>query len=164
MIEENIMIMSEMLERTWSFLTSSGSAPKWTVPSNQSSSTSHLPHGLSQFMKSVCQAPTSVVEAALVQKQLKAVKTPLGWVLIGSPAPNCEMGSERSHRSPSPKGKRYNGRGYRNKNPNFSKIDTKTRSTNTEYHTNNNNSCNMQNPVVIQPDGQDEIVLKGAFA
>ena len=66
-----------MLERTWSFLTSSGSAPKWTVPSNQSSSTSHLPHGLSQFMKSVCQAPTSVVEAALVQKQLKAVQTKL---------------------------------------------------------------------------------------
>ena len=69
--------MSEMLERTWSFLTSSGSAPKWTVPSNQSSNTSHLPHGLSQFMKAIFQAPTTGIEAEVVHKQLKAVHSKL---------------------------------------------------------------------------------------
>ena len=69
--------MSEMLERTWSFLTSSGTSPKWTVPSNQSSNTSHLPHGLSQFIKAIFQAPTSEIEADIVRKQLKAVQTKL---------------------------------------------------------------------------------------
>ena len=27
--------MSEVLGRTWAFLTSSGAGPRWTVPSNQ---------------------------------------------------------------------------------------------------------------------------------
>ena len=69
--------MSEILGRTWSYLTSSGSGPKWSVPCNQSSSTAHLPHGLAQFMKAVLEAPTSVSEAELVKTQLNAIQMKL---------------------------------------------------------------------------------------
>ena len=69
--------MSEILGRTWSYLTSSGSGPKWSVPCNQSSSTAHLPHGLAQFMKAVMEAPTSVSEAELVKTQLNAIQMKL---------------------------------------------------------------------------------------
>ena len=69
--------MSEILERTWSYLTSAGSAPKWTIPSNQTTPTSHLPHGLGQFIKAVFDAPTAQHESEIVKAQLKAVHTKL---------------------------------------------------------------------------------------
>ena len=69
--------MSEILGRTWSYLTSSGSGPKWSVPCNQSSSTAHLPHGLAQFMKAVMEAPTSVSEAEIVKTQINAIQMKL---------------------------------------------------------------------------------------
>ena len=79
--------MSEILGRTWSYLTSSGSGPKWSVPCNQSSSTAHLPHGLAQFMKAVLEAPTSVSEAELVKTQLNAIQMKLQ-------EPNIKMAGE----------------------------------------------------------------------
>ena len=69
--------MSEILERTWSYLTSAGSSPKWTIPSNQSTPASHLPHGLGQFIKAVFDAPTAQHESEIVQAQLKAVHSKL---------------------------------------------------------------------------------------
>ena len=69
--------MSEILERTWSYLTSSGSAPKWTIPSNQTTPTSHLPHGLGQFIRAVFEAPTANHEKEICKSQLKAVSAKL---------------------------------------------------------------------------------------
>ena len=69
--------MSEILERTWSYLTSSGSAPKWTIPSNQSTPTSHLPHSLGQFIRAVFEAPTTHHEKQLCKSQLKSVQAKL---------------------------------------------------------------------------------------
>ena len=69
--------MSEILGRTWSYLTSSGSGPKWTCPSNQTSNCAHLPHGLAVFMKQVIEAPTKTNEAEIVSHQLNAIRTKL---------------------------------------------------------------------------------------
>lgn len=69
--------MSEILERTWSYLTSAGSAPKWTIPSNQTTPTSHLPHGLGQFIKAVFDAPTTQQESEIVKAQLNSVHAKL---------------------------------------------------------------------------------------
>ena len=69
--------MSEILGRTWSYLTSSGSGPKWTCPSNQTSNCAHLPHGLAVFMKQVIEAPTKTNEAEIVNHQLNAIRVKL---------------------------------------------------------------------------------------
>ena len=64
--------MSEILGRTWSYLTSSGSGPKWTCPVGDKS-TGHLPYGLAQFMKAIIDAPTVKNEAEVAKQQLKAI-------------------------------------------------------------------------------------------
>ena len=104
--------MSEVLGRTWSLLMSSGTGPRWTVPSNQvskiltdfynmspfiilvpadvlkrydrnnysfiqSTQTSHLPHGLAQFMKAVFEAPTLDNQMEIIHQQLNAVESKL---------------------------------------------------------------------------------------
>ena len=69
--------MSEVLGRTWAFLTASGSGPRWTVPSHQSSPSSHLPHGLAQFIKAAFDAPTADSEADVIAKQLQVVEAKL---------------------------------------------------------------------------------------
>ena len=103
--------MSEVLGRTWALLMSSGTGPRWTVPSNQvskiltfftichhlilvpvdvlktydinnysfiqSTQTSHLPHGLAQFMKAVFEAPTLDNQMEIIHQQLNAVESKL---------------------------------------------------------------------------------------
>ena len=69
--------MSEVLEKTWLFLTSSGSGPKWTVPSSQSSPSCHLPHGLAQYMKSLYDSPTNGGARELAARQMQAVNSKL---------------------------------------------------------------------------------------
>ena len=103
--------MSEVLGRTWALLMSSGTGPRWTVPSNQvikiltvftichllilvpvdvlktydinnysfiqSTQTSHLPHGLAQFMKAVFEAPTRDNQMEIIHQQLNAVESKL---------------------------------------------------------------------------------------
>ena len=74
--------MSEMLNRTWNYLSSnlnpsSPSSPKWNVPDADLGKAAHLPPSLAQFIQAVYQTDTLYEEEKLIRDHFKQVERKL---------------------------------------------------------------------------------------